>query len=240
MSSRRHLSEWMEAKHSPVWRADGFKCLCLMTDWSLNLTRPSLSLCLPPTVWRIRYVSSERGTAIKTNSWIDVRQAVVSLPCFFCLCPASALPTSSLSLLYFTVCLSRSESFLQRHRISSHVSVTGCSSGHSEIINLWHSTAAVFFSPLRALTWIWYTAAFLNLHGLDTSLLSTECGSTVSEFFEWRVKWGLFLTLLVCFYLNETLHIYLESTEEVIHDLALWPLWVIHSVTLGWYVATQL
>lgn len=74
----------------------------------LFLTRPSpLSVCLPPTVWRIRYVSSERGTTIKTNYWIDVRQAVVSLPCFFCLCPASALlHIISLSFVFHSVCFS--------------------------------------------------------------------------------------------------------------------------------------
>lgn len=78
-----------------------------MADFNQTLSSLSLCVCLPPTVWRIRYVSSERGTTIKTNYWIDVRQAVVSLPCFFCLCPASALlHIISLYFVFHSVCFS--------------------------------------------------------------------------------------------------------------------------------------
>lgn len=46
----------------------------------------------------------------------------------------------------------------------------------------------------------------------------------------------MFLTLRVCFYLNEMLHIYLESAEDVIHDLALWPLTMSYSFCRPWMV----
>lgn len=39
-----------------------------------------------------------------TNSWIDVRQAVVSLPCFLCLCPAHSAALSSFQVFFFFYC----------------------------------------------------------------------------------------------------------------------------------------
>ena len=113
-----------------------FPICCLTTEYEthyewITLTLPlSLFSFFSPTVWRIRYVSSERGTKIKTNYWIDVRQAVVSLPCLFCLCPASALSTSSLSLFH-SVCFGRPDNeenkdfvfVTLQHCINSHLTV---------------------------------------------------------------------------------------------------------------------
>ena len=108
---KKHISEF------PSWPCSLWCCIvnnkslmrCSVCPW---LTRPSslslslsLSVVFCPTAWRIRYASSERGFEdLKTNYWIDVRQAVVSLPCFFS-ASALLLPSStsfqSLSLSLF-------------------------------------------------------------------------------------------------------------------------------------------
>lgn len=47
------------------------------------------------------------GRRYEPTYWIDVRQAVLSLPCFLCLCPASALlHIISVSVLYSTPAVS--------------------------------------------------------------------------------------------------------------------------------------
>lgn len=204
------------------------------------------------------------GTTVKTNYWIDVRQAVVSLPCFFCLCPASALlHIISLYFVFHSVCFSATlrrkiKRFLLWHCIKSLTCrytvrfeqvVPHC----WPLLNHWPSTFHCscvlsfffFFLPptvsesikvdlihsslsIKKNAW---TQWYFTLHNMWM-----YC---VSEIFKLRI-WGLFLTLLVCFYLNETLHIYLKSKEKDIHYLALWPLTMSNSfcspLDSVWYV----
>lgn len=134
------------------------------------LTRPSssflsfslsLSVVFHPTAWRIRYASSERGFEdLKTNYWIDVRQAVVSLPCFFlplpCFCPPPHhfnLPPSSFSI---SAALTRRKTtcffFVTLHCIDcltcqctvQFKPFFSCIAGRSKNIDLWHPTAALY------------------------------------------------------------------------------------------------
>ena len=139
--------------------------------FSVSLTNPtlfslslSLSVVFCPTAWRIRYASSERGFEdLKTNYWIDVRQAVVSLPCFFS-ASALLLPSStSFQSLSLSPLSSISAALTRRKTTCFFFFVTlrcidcltcqcavqfkpsfSCIAGRSKNIDLWRPTEALY------------------------------------------------------------------------------------------------
>lgn len=168
-----------------LWiKLTGCECFrSLLCSWQI-LTRPSpLSVCLPPTVWRIRYVSSERWDDGKNQLLDWCQTSCGQLALLFLPLPCFSSPPHHLSLFCIPLRLffghsekkNKEISFVTLHQIS-HLSIystvwTGCSSLLATLksltfdIPLQLCTVFFLFSYhrrfLRALKWIWYTAAFL-------------------------------------------------------------------------------
>lgn len=123
-----------------------------------------LHFCFPNSLKNqicVQWDVGGRGTTTKTNCWIDVRQAVVSLPCF-------SLPLLRLSVFvfWFSRVFQTEE---EKKTFSLHHCIYSLTSCSAWFVDLWHSTTALHclsFSfilttdCLRVFQWIRYMAAF--------------------------------------------------------------------------------
>lgn len=196
-----------------MWSNFSLNINLLQCTVSQKTSLTSLS-SLSPTVWRTRYVSSERGRGSHKPTTTGLMSNKLWSAChaFSCLCDAfvssASSPILSHCLFFYSVC---ARSPWQKRKVRILCVILWQLSRSQYHSDLWHSAAVYVFFFLTT-DFLRYTL-FLQMHGLQYPL-SPDAILLVGL---WLIKGYMRVVFKLCVYLNKTKNIFFIIYEVFLH-----------------------